>query len=207
MIADLHVHSHHSKDSKSKVKDIVYTALKRGLNALAITDHDTLNGSLEAVELVREENLDLLILPGMEVSTSDGHLLAYGISREVDSGMSMVDTIKAVKNLGGLAVVAHPFQFYRHGLVKFWIVKEVDAVEVFNSKYLLGICNFLAKKLADFYKKPGTAGSDAHKAEEVGRAVTIIDCPRKVVSISEVLEAIKAGKTSVTGGRQKLRNW
>ncbi len=198
----MHVHSNHSKDSKSKVKDIINFALKKGLNAISITDHNTVDGSLEAMDVVKEENLNITVIPGIEISTSDGHLLAYGVKRDIDCGMSMIDTIRLVKNLGGITAVAHPFQFYRHGLVKFWIAKEADAIEIFNSKYILGLCNFLSNKLAKFYKKPGIAGSDAHKVEEVGAAVTLIKCNK-----NDILKAIVEGRTTVKGRRQKLRNW
>ncbi len=211
----MHIHSNHSKDGKSSVKKILEVALRRGLDALAITDHDTVSGSLEAIEVVREEHLEIVVIPGIEVSTLDGHLLIYGVKKDIDPSMSMSETIKEVKKHSELTLtaVAHPFQFYRHGCVKFWIAKQADAVEVFNAKYIVGICNLLSQALAKFYRKPGIAGSDAHVAEEVGRAVTVIDdsvlnSRRRGEEVTRILNAILSGKVvEVRGSRQNFHNW
>ncbi len=200
VIADLHIHSNHSRDGKSSVREILRVAIAKKLDAIAITDHDTVDGSLEAIEIVEDENLKITVIPGQEVSTADGHLLVYGLRKSVDSGMSMAETIDVAKKMNGITAVAHPFQFYRHGLVRFWIAKKADAVEVFNSKYILGLCNFLAERLARLYGKARIGGSDAHVAREVGAGLTI-------VKGSDVLKAIKAGKTEVMGRRQKISSY
>ncbi len=210
--ADMHVHTNHSRDGRSSVEDVLKAALESGLNAIAITDHDTVEGSLEALEIVREEHLNLLVIPGVEVSTLNGHLIAYGISKDVDPGMSMEETIAEVKKLGGFTAVAHPFQFYRHGLTKFWIAKKADAIEVFNAKYVLGVCNALASLLSRAYGKPGIAGSDAHCAEEVGAGVTVVECPflpssPADLAVDSFLKAITRGSVRVEGRRQKLSSY
>ena len=82
--ADLHIHSNHS-DGKSSVKEILNVAIERKLNVISITDHNTVNGSLEALEIVREENLSIMVLPGIEISTAQGHLLAYGIRKDIEA--------------------------------------------------------------------------------------------------------------------------
>lgn len=210
--ADMHVHTNHSRDGRSSVREVLKAALELGLNALAITDHDTVNGSLEAAEIVREEHLNLLVIPGVEISTLDGHLIAYGIYRDVDPEMSMEETIIEVKRLGGFTAVAHPFQFYRHGLMKFWIARKADAIEVFNAKYVFGICNALASLLSKVYGKPGIAGSDAHCAEEVGAGVTVVECPSLASSpadptVDSFLKVIAQGKVRVEGRRQKLSSY
>jgi predicted metal-dependent phosphoesterase TrpH len=205
--ADMHVHTNHSKDGKSSVKEVVKSALRYNLNALAITDHDTVDGSLEAIEFVEEENLSLIIVPGIEISTLNGHLLAYGIKKDVDPGMSMEETAFIVKELGGVTAVAHPFQFYRHGLLKFWIIRKVDAVEVFNSKYVVGICNYLASLLAKAYGKPGIAGSDAHNAGEVGAGITVVECFDRYIDSGTILKAILNGNVKTEGRRQKLTSY
>jgi len=122
--------------------------------------------------------------------------------------MSMEETIAEVKKIGGFTAVAHPFQFYRHGLVKFWIAKKADAIEVFNAKYVLGVCNALSSLLSKAYGKPGIAGSDAHHAREVGAGVTVITLVTFVESkVDSVLKSIAQGKVKVEGRRQKLSSY
>ena len=168
--AELHVHSSLS-DGRDSVKKIVEEAVARKLDVLSITDHDTIEGSLEAMEIVEAEHLPLKIIPGVEITTSSGHLLAYGIVEDVDAGMSMEDSCAVVKKLGGVCFLAHPFDIFRSGSVRLKDFRVVDGVEVYNSKNLF---NFLAKKFAAKFNKPGIAGSDAHAASDVGRAVTIL---------------------------------
>ncbi|MEM2402370.1 MAG: PHP domain-containing protein, partial [Archaeoglobaceae archaeon] len=76
--AELHVHSRYS-DGLDSVEKLVREAIKKGIEIISITDHDTLNGSLSAIELVEAEKLEIIVIPGIEVSTRSGHLLAYGI--------------------------------------------------------------------------------------------------------------------------------
>ncbi|AEA47656.1 CehA/McbA family metallohydrolase [Archaeoglobus veneficus] len=198
LIADLHVHSDHSNDGLDSIKALIAAALEKGLNCISITDHNTVNGSLEAIEYVEEEGLPILIIPGVEISTSDGHLLAYGITEDVDPGMSMKETAIAVKKLGGVTAMAHPFQFYRHGIVRFWkAIDVVDAVEIFNAKFYIGLCNVMSGIIAEKYHKPGIAGSDAHSRSAVGYGITVIDA----FDVSSALHSIKKGKTCVKGRR------
>ncbi len=196
----MHVHTNHSKDGRSSVKEVLEAAIRAGLDAIAITDHDTVSGSLEALEIVRDEHMRIKVITGIEVSTSDGHLLVYGVKKDIDPGMSMIETVRTARKLGGLSAIAHPFQFYRHGCVKFWFAKYVDAVEVLNAKYVFGICNRISRIIARHYGKPGIAGSDAHSAGEVGKAVTVIRG-------SELFEQILKGNTEVRGSRQSLLSW
>ncbi len=197
-IADLHVHSNHSNDGVDCVKALIATAVEKGLNCISITDHNTVNGSLEAIEYVEEEHVPIAVIPGIEVSTSNGHMLAYGIKQDVDKEMSMRETAMAVKKLGGIAVMAHPFQLHRHGVVAFWrVIDVIDAIEVFNAKFCIGLCNRLSEVLAKKYGKPGLAGSDAHCRQAVGYGVTIIEG-------ANPLEAIISGRVRIKGKRIPL---
>jgi len=198
LIADLHVHSNHSSDGIDDVKTLIAAALEKGLNCISITDHNTVNGSLEAIEYVKEEQLPITVIPGAEISTRNGHLLVYGIRQNIDKGMSMKETATAAKKLGGVAAIAHPFQFYRHGIVAFWkAIDYVDAIEVFNAKFYAGLCNRLSVVLAKKYSKPGIAGSDAHCRQAVGYGITVIDAHDEKTA----LQAIVDGKVKVKGER------
>ncbi len=193
--ADLHIHSNHS-DGKSSVREILKSAIAKRLDVISITDHDTLNGSLEAIEIVREEQLPIKVIRGVEISTAQGHLLAYRINKEIDKGIDLIEAVKLVMDLGGVTSLAHPFQFYRNGAIRLKFFKVVDCIEVFNAKSLPifnGISNFFCK----LYKKGKTAGSDAHKAEFIGCGIVLI----KVNSNDEksILNALKNGRCRVKG--------
>lgn len=197
---DLHIHSNHS-DGKSSVKEIIKSALSKGLSGIAITDHDTVNGSLEASEIVREENLPLIVVRGVEISTAQGHLLAYGIERDLDKGIDIFEAIEKVKKLGGITSLAHPFQFYRSGACRLKYFKIVDCIEIFNAKSLW-ISNSLSNFFRKRYEKGISAGSDAHKAEFVGLGGVLIE---RAESEKDVLEALKVGNCRVFG-KTSLKN-
>ena len=190
-VAELHVHTRHS-DGKSSVKEVLEACIKKGIQIVSITDHDTINGSMEAIEIAREEHMDIEVVPGVEVTTSSGHLLVYGVKEDVERGMSIKETAEIVGKLGGVTAIAHPYQIERRGVaIPSRHVQYVDAVEVFNAKYVIGICNAMARRLAVRFGKSMIAGSDAHIAEHVGYGLTIVD--------GEVMEAIRDGKTGIKG--------
>lgn len=171
--AELHVHTNYS-DGKDSPKKVIEAAIEKKIDVLAITDHDCVQASLEAEEIVEEEKLPIKIVTATEISTSNGHLLAYGIRKDVDAGLSLKESCEEVKKLGGIAVIAHPFDFLRHGVMKAENFKYADGVEVFNAKSFF---NPIAKIYAKKYKKPGIAGSDAHSAKSVGTVVCYLEKP------------------------------
>jgi predicted metal-dependent phosphoesterase TrpH len=193
--ADLHIHSNHS-DGKSSVREILEVAIDRRIDIVSITDHNTVNGSLEALEIVRDENLPIVILPGIEISTAQGHLLAFGVTQDVEAGIEMSEAVRIVRESGGITSLAHPFQFYRHGAVRLGCFKIVDCIEVFNAKSL-GMFNRLSEFFCRRFGKGKTAGSDAHKAEFVGYGITVIEL--NDISLSGILNALKSGKSDVRG--------
>ncbi|ADB58665.1 PHP domain-containing protein [Archaeoglobus profundus] len=192
--ADLHIHSNHS-DGRSSVREILETAIAKGLKAISITDHDNINGSLEAIEIVKEEHLPIVVIRGVEISTAQGHLLAYGINRDVDKGIDLVEAVKIVKKLGGITSLAHPFQFYRQGACRLRYFKVVDCIEVFNARSL-PIFNSLSNFFRRKYGKGITAGSDAHKAEFVGSGVVMLE---KASDEKLIMNALKNGQCIVEG--------
>ncbi len=179
---DLHVHTCYSCDSATTLEEVLVYSKKRGLDGVAITDHDTIGGALKL-----RENSDLIIIPGVEVTTLQGHVLALNITRPITSGLSVQDTIQLIHDAGGIAVAAHPNVFHKR--LKGRIVTNFDAIEVINSSaipFLLSTC--LNRKLALRLNLPQTAGSDAHYAPEIGFAYTMIDADPQV---DEIVLAIK----------------
>lgn len=190
--AELHVHSTYS-DGIDAVEKIVMRAAEIGLACISITDHDTVQGSLAAIDFVRDENLGITVIPGVEISTADGHLLAFFVERDIDGGMPLPETVQEVRRQGGLCALAHPFQVERRGAFRPDMFRYVDAVEVFNAKYVFGIFNRLARKFAVRYGKAMIAGSDAHSSLEVGYGVTEFE--------GDLRTSILAGKTVADGRR------
>ena len=201
---DLHVHSEASFDGRDPVDLILSQAEAVGLDAIAITDHDEIWASQEAVR--RAPLYDLLVIPGLEVSTADGHVLALGVDDTIQPGLSFEETITRIRDAGGTAVVPHPYQRSRSGVLANITPDELataDAIEVYNSRLLTGRSNRQARRFADRRGLPMTAGSDAHICEMVGQAITKVD-PREA-TVDAILEEIEAGRTVVEGKRTPWR--
>ncbi|RNJ26503.1 PHP domain-containing protein [Halosegnis longus] len=202
--AELHCHSSLSYDGRDPVEMLLAQAEAVGLDVLAVTDHDEIDASLAAAE--RAEEYGLVGIPGMEVTSEAGHVLALGIEELIPPGLSFVETLDRIREQGGIAVVPHPFQRSRHGVaphISEETLASADAIEVYNSRLFTGRSNRTAETFATSRNLPMTAGSDAHIAEMVGQAVTEIDADER--TSEAVLDAIRAGRTSVVGRRTPWR--
>jgi predicted metal-dependent phosphoesterase TrpH len=202
---DPHVHSAASYDGHDPVELVLEQAAEIGLDAVVITDHDVLHASLEAAELASEYGL--VGIPGVEVSTKHGHLLALGVEELPPRRKSLDETVEWIRRHGGVAVVPHPFQRSRHGVRKRDFT-DADAVEVYNSWLFTGYKNRRARRFADKHGYPGVAGSDAHHVGFVGRAYTEIELDgvtRTELTADHVLDAIRNGSTHVEGRRTPIR--
>lgn len=186
---DLHVHTEHSRDGFGSIAEAVRAARARGLNGIAITDHDTVDGNLEAAKIGPD---DFVVIPGIEVSSKDGHILGLGVSEPIPRGLSATETVASIKGQGGLAIAAHPFGLGRR--VGIASKAKFDAIEVFNSRTYLG--NRLAYRFAERNGLPMVAGSDAHHPDEIGLAGVTINCEPK---IDVILESIAEGEASIFG--------
>lgn len=201
---DLHTHSEASFDGRDSVELILQQADAVGLDAVAITDHDEIWASREAVE--RASEYELVVIPGMEVSSAAGHVLSLGTDREIPPNLSFAETVSRIRDAGGLAVVPHPYQETRSGVLK--NVSEdaleiADAIEVYNSRLLTGHANRQARQFATERDLPMTAGSDAHVCEMVGQAITEVDPDER--SVEGILTEIREGRTRVKGTRTPWR--
>lgn len=194
---DLHIHSSCS-DGRASVKEIIEAARRRGLDGIALTDHDTMKGIPAARRYIKEKKLDLILIPGVEVSTSEGHLLVLGVEEPPQKRMSPEETIERAHELGGIADVPHPYHPFRHAIGR---IPDADAVEVYNSKHLFGLANGRARIEARRRHIPMVAGSDSHFAETVGLGVTEIEAE----DAEGALEAIRAGRTRILGRRTPPR--
>ncbi len=201
---ELHVHTALSYDGRDPVPLILEQARAVGLDAIAITDHDEIDAAREAVSLAPEYGL--VAIPGIEVSSKAGHVLGLGVEEAIPPGLPYDETLARIREGGGLAVVPHPFQESRHGVMARIGRQELamaDAIEVYNSRLLTGRANRQAERFARAHGLPMTAGSDAHISEMVGQAVTRVGAEEPTVEA--ILAAIADGRTSVEGKRTPWR--
>jgi len=168
--AEFHCHTVYSFDSSNRVDALVGAARERGIERLAITDHNTIEGALRAKALAPE-----LVIVGEEVLTERGELIAYYVKEEVPKGLAVGETLQRLKAQGAFISIPHPFDLRRHGwpleeLIE--LLPEVDALEVFNARCLRRVYNDKALAFARERGIPMLAGSDAHSLVELGLAVT-----------------------------------
>ncbi|MDR2866489.1 MAG: PHP domain-containing protein [Methanomassiliicoccaceae archaeon] len=193
MIADLHIHSTFSSDGRSTVEEIMEAAKLRGIRCVAIADHNSFSsyGTASRYE-------GIIAVPAEEVSSSEGHILAYGINTEIRRGKGIGETIDMIHDAGGIAVAAHPYRWWS-GLGEENVVSGFDAIEAFNARSTKG-SNNKASRLAKSMKKPVTAGSDAHHIDHIGEAY--VELSDDITDWEGVIKAILDGSAR-TGGRHR----
>jgi predicted metal-dependent phosphoesterase TrpH len=186
-----------SPDSNSSIEAIVRQAYEAGLDGFAITDHNTVKAFFAAQKVAKNLQLDLTVIPGIEISTRQGHIIALGIEDALPAGLSADETINRIHIDGGIAVAPHPFTIFRNGIGSLR-GKQVDAIEIFNSRSFFGIANYLAARSAVKLGVGVTGGSDSHKVETVGLAYTDVKMGVHA-TIQEILYAIKEGRSQAKG--------
>jgi predicted metal-dependent phosphoesterase TrpH len=189
---DLHIHSNHSSDSSLRIDDILKKAVEKGLDGIAICDHNTVAGGYHAQKRARDLNLPLLVIPGMEVSTRKGHLLILGVKDNIQPELSLTETIRIARQKGGVVIAAHPF---KKGGIGRADGMEIDAIETFNSRCIFGE-NAKAKEMARELHIPEVGGSDSHLLATIGYGYTEIDTEPDEKSF---LCAIREGRTKSGG--------
>jgi predicted metal-dependent phosphoesterase TrpH len=168
---DLHMHTDHSPDCATPVEVLLETARDRGLGAIAITDHNEVSGALEARRLAAGMD-DLKVIVAEEVMTAEqGEVIGLFLEEKIPRGMSMAETIAAIREQGGLVYVPHPFDRF-HSVPDYAnlleIVEEVDVLEVFNPRVAISAFNEEAERFARKYRIVPGAGSDSHVAQGLG---------------------------------------
>src|SRR4030066_2023958 len=108
--ADLHVHSIYSNDSVITPKELVFYAKKRGLTAVAVTDHNQIEGALKIAK-----ETDFPIIPGTEVSSLNGHIVGLNVNAPIPKGLSADETVDRIHKAGGIAIACHPFALLKGG--------------------------------------------------------------------------------------------
>ena len=178
---DLHTHSFFSGDGVSSPEQNIAAARAKGLDGFAMTDHNTNEGVdyLRAKGLIREDGQPVdgfLVIPGVEVTTAEGHLLCLGASLPFLKGRPAREVCERIHERGGLAIPPHPYDLFRAG-IRFSTLENlpIDALEVFNAATTLRRYNRYAFKYAQMRGLPMTAASDAHHHAAIGTAYTILN--------------------------------
>ena len=169
MKVDLHVHTRYSRDSLTLLETVIETCQRRGLDKVAITDHNTIAGALALREMAPE-----LVIVGEEIKTPAGEFIAYFLEEEIPQGLSPQEVIARIRAQGGVVGVSHPLDRLRREAMR-WanlmeVIDQVDALEAFNARTTFPADNRRAEELARQRGLLVTAGSDAHAACEIGQA-------------------------------------
>jgi len=215
---DLHCHSWFSADGVSSPEEMIASARSKGLHGFAITDHNTCDAYHYMVDkgLARRDGQPVdgfLILPGVEVSTADGHLLCIGTVVPQMKGQPAIGVAEAVRAAGGLAIPAHPYDKFRAGIREAVLDQmEVDAIETFNAAISFRTFNEQAHTYAVRRRLRMIAASDAHHDAAIGTSHMVFET--NDFSVRGIVAGIKAGAQrheQLLTFRDKLRktlnNW
>jgi len=171
---EFHCHTIFSKDSLTRPERLVHAARQKGLDRVIVTDHNNIDGALRARAIDPQ-----LIIVGEEIMTDRGELLAAYVSEQIPARLTPQETIRRLREQGAFISVSHPFDEMRSG---HWtpadlleILPLVDAIETFNSRCMNTEYNTKAQAFAREHNIPGTVGSDAHTAMELGRSSLLLD--------------------------------
>lgn len=213
-MADLHMHTTASDGTLSPqalVNAVLLMQMQmKGpvLRVIAVTDHDTLTGAWTAINYLRNHHpeAELEIIPGAEISSADGHIVALDIKRDIPKNMSAAATIDAIHDQGGLAIAAHPYAYFPFlkglkgikGLIADPDVgSAVDAVEIRNANPTEVVNNHVTQLInRRNLRRPEVGGSDSHFLSAVARAGTIFPG----VTADDLRFAIREGTTRAVGG-------
>jgi len=167
---DLHSHTRWSKDCLMPFEHIIRLCQRRGIDRIAITDHNTAEGASAMQKLAPD-----LVIAGEEIMTTQGEILAYFVRESVPAGLSPEETIRRLRDQGAVISISHPFDRLRKGAWKesdlLQIVDKIDAIEIFNARCMFPSDNHRSLAFAQKHALPGTVGSDAHSILEYGRAM------------------------------------
>ncbi len=188
---DMHTHTLYSNCSNMKPEVILKTAKKRGLNGIAVTDHNTIKGGLAVKRLNNDKNFEVIV--GAEIYCDKAEILGYYLNEEIKPG-KVEEVVEKIHEQGGIAVVSHPFT---HALIRkkleFDVKKiKIDGVEVFNARNIFASENEKALALAKKYNLSQIGSSDAHFSYEIGRGYTLFE--------GDFREAVRKRKTRAEGG-------
>jgi predicted metal-dependent phosphoesterase TrpH len=167
--ADLHLHTIYSGDSRSQLEQIIARCNEVGINCIAVTDHNTIAGAVEM-----RKTAPFKVIVGEEIHTSNGEVIGYFLTQEIPGRLPVAETMRRIKEQGGVVAVPHPFDRLRGSAIQRSaleaILPDVDIIEVLNARSILQRYNTMAEQLAQKHGLAASAGSDAHTLGEIGAA-------------------------------------
>lgn len=185
--ADLHIHTNFS-DAKARLTDVLkYVEEKTDLNVIAITDHDTIDGAIEAQRIIKEEKYRFEVIIGEEVSTIEGHVIGLFLKKAIPAGLSAKEAIKKIKDQNGLVIMPHPLRHIRFNTgeknidgVGFMVLlrekNNIDGIEIINATPTFHGDNLKAMFFNDtLLFKAGVGNSDAHIKKAIGMGYTVFE--------------------------------
>lgn len=181
-MADLHIHSTYS-DSCHTIEEVLdFVNSRTDLDVIAITDHDTISGAVEARRIAASRGYEFDIIVGEEITTRDGHILGLFLSERIPPGLSVSETLALIRAQGGIAVAAHPFYTSKvksrkyitaNGVGREHLMNETfDAIETINVTPSFESNNVETQRLNHHLRRPELGGSDAHIKEAIGKGYT-----------------------------------
>lgn len=213
--ADLHSHTYHSFDGLTSPGKFVSACLSRGINCVAITEHNNIKGALAIKRLA-----PFKIIVGEEIRTRDGEIIGLFLQAEVPPGLSAEETVTRIKDQGGVVSIPHAFDRFRSGLgeeTMLRILPQIDIIESFNARNLLPGDNARARRFAREHGIPAISVSDSHSPCELGRShieIAGFDTPAEFLAAVRQAKLIKrhanplihlTSRWAVT--RRKLMGW
>jgi len=191
----LHVHTVTSSDAHTRREDLPSIIKRRGLDGVALTEHNKFD----------PPKLEALTLPGVEISSRDGHIIALGIQEMIQPKQPADDTIRQIQKQDGVVIIPHPYDPVCECIKLSRLKTTPHAVETVNADALsFHISNWLARRDAAKFKLPQVGGSDSHIPQTIGDAYTVVDA--KSANVKDILEAIRAGSVRAEGHPTSLRN-
>ena len=206
--ADLHMHTIYSYDGTASVPSVLTRAKKIGLDVIAITDHDEIDGSLKALELAPAYGVE--VIPGMEVTTAEGDLLALNVTEKIQRDMSLIETVLKVGKLGGFCIAPHPMaggigmkslsaSSIRKALREREAARILIGIETYNATTIDKMSNHYAHILGESLDIAKLGNSDAHIVEAIGLCMTEFAGH----TAKDLLKAIRTGRTTI----HKKKEW
>jgi len=187
--ADLHVHTEYSGDCLTSLDRLINVCQRRGLDCIAVTDHNDIRGALRM-----QEKAPFKVIVGEEIRTDQGEIIGYFLTRHIKPGLSPARTVEEIRNQGGLVCVPHPFDRLRSSRLNFQALKEIagdiDFIEVFNSRNVYAADNRKAREYAVAGEVAFSVGSDAHWPWEIGRTYMNIPDFSDAKSFREALRSV-----------------
>jgi predicted metal-dependent phosphoesterase TrpH len=206
---DLHNHTAFSSDGVMSPAKLLRTARRHGLGCVAVTDHNSVEGALQALALAEADPTLPCVIPGIEISAAEGDVIGLYVTEAIPRGLPALETIARIHAQGGVVYLPHPFDVVRRGAIAARVREEVaeaaDMIEVLNGKSLSPWSVRNSDRLARRHGKPRAAGSDAHGSTEVGRAYVMVE---RLPTREDLVELVAAGAPrSGLHWHEYLLNW